>query len=69
MGVKVIIVSLAEKAWAGAAVDAIAASTVVGVYDISGLDLAYPPALHVERDDFGSRLAKLAGELGAKRLD
>jgi redox-sensing transcriptional repressor len=68
MGVKIAVFAETDKTLALIACAAVKASALHGLFDVSGLSLEFPEGLHVERDDFGSRLAKLAGELGAKRI-
>lgn len=68
MGVKLAVFALSGPEGKDAALEAISASPLHGIYDLSGLELDFPPNILVEREDFGSRLAKLAGELGANRM-
>ncbi len=66
MGVRIGI--LAESASGiRAAADAIARSDLAGVLDVTGFAVPLPDRLVVVREDFGARLAALAGELGGKR--
>ena len=65
-GVKIGI--LAESAGGvRAAADAIARSELEGILDVTGFAFPLPDRLVVVREDFGSRLAALAGELGGRR--
>jgi redox-sensing transcriptional repressor len=43
------------------AVDAISASSLSGVLDLSGTSIAFPPSISVLREDYGARLSSLAG--------
>jgi AT-rich DNA-binding protein len=45
------------------AAEAIAASSLAGVLDLSGTAISLPPAITVLREDYGARLSSLAGSL------
>lgn len=66
MGVKIAILAIKE-AGVQAAADAIAQSGLAGIFDVTGLAVPLSDRLVVVREDFGSPLATLAGELGGKR--
>lgn len=66
MGVKIAVLATKE-AGVQAAADAIARSGLAGVFDVTGLAVPLSERLIVVREDFGSPLAALAGELGGKR--
>jgi redox-sensing transcriptional repressor len=68
MGVKIAVFAESDRLMAATALDAVRESSLHGIFDVSGFNLEFPESIHVERDEFGSRLAKLAGELGAKRI-
>jgi redox-sensing transcriptional repressor len=50
-----------------AAVESLACADFEGVFDLTGLAPELPERMTVVREDFGSRLAALAGELGGRR--
>lgn len=49
------------------AADAIAASCLSGVLDLSGTAMIFPPSIAVLREDYGERLSVLAGSLVRSR--
>jgi hypothetical protein len=49
------------------AVEVVARSPLSGLFDLTGLAPELPQSILVVRQDFGSRLAALAGELRGKR--
>ena len=67
MGVKIAVFALSDPDSADIVLQNIAASSLAGVFDLSGLELAFPEGIIVEREDYGSRLARLAGSLSAAR--
>ena len=66
MGVKIAVLAV-RASGVQAAAEEIARSELSGVFDVTGLAFPLPERLTVIREDFGSRLAALAGELGGKR--
>lgn len=68
MGVKIAVFAYASREGVDPALEAIASSALLGIFDISGLELQFAAHLMVEREDLGSRLAKLASCLGANRV-
>lgn len=65
MGVKLAIFALSSEDETSIALETIGKSDLQGVFDFSGLELAFPDRILVEREDIGARLARLAGSLGA----
>ncbi len=66
MGVKIAVLAVRPEGVLAAA-EEIARSELAGIFDVTGLAVPLPERLAVIREDFGSRLAALAGELGGKR--
>lgn len=66
MGVKIAVLAI-DPPGIRAAADEIARSELAGVFDLTGLSVPLPERLVVIREDFGSRLAALAGELVSRR--
>jgi len=66
MGVKIAVLAI-DASGIRAAADEIARSELAGVFDLTGIGAPLPDRLIVIREDFGSRLASLAGELGRRR--
>lgn len=62
MGVRLAILAMSGSGLAEAA-DALAASGLAGVLDLSGAGIDLPPSVAVLRADYGSRLSTLAGAL------
>jgi redox-sensing transcriptional repressor len=67
MSVRLAVFALSNPEGAETVMQNLGSSTLQGVFDLSGLELPFPPGITVEREDFGSRLAKLAGLLSATR--
>jgi redox-sensing transcriptional repressor len=67
MNVRIAVFAHTDPENAGIVLQNISASTLQGIFDLSGLELPFPLGITVEREDYGSRLAKLAGSLSAKR--
>lgn len=67
MGVKIAVVCLSSSVGSASVLEAVKDSPLLGLFDLSGLNLEFPSDLLIERDDIGSRLAKIAGCLGASR--
>ncbi|MFA6507414.1 MAG: redox-sensing transcriptional repressor Rex [Treponemataceae bacterium] len=65
-GVKIAVLAVGPSALREAT-DVIAATELEGVFDLTGLAPELPKRMVVVREDFGSHLAALAGELGGKR--
>jgi len=69
MNVKIAVFAHSDSESSGSILQNITSSALQGVFDLSGLELTFPSEITVEREDYGSRLAKLAGCLSAKRLN
>ncbi len=68
MNIRLAVFAISDPEDATNALTAMGDSQIAGVCDLSGLSLAFPSDVIVDRDDIGSRLAKIASELGAGRI-
>jgi redox-sensing transcriptional repressor len=66
MGVKIAVLAV-DASGIRAAAEAIARSELAGIFDVTGFAVPLAERLVVVREDFGARLAALAGELGGRR--
>lgn len=67
MGVRIAIFAVTDPSSGEELCRVVEESALRGVFDVSGLDTRFPPNVVVEREDFGSRLARLVGAVSVNR--
>ncbi len=65
MGVRIAVFAVPDPSSADELYRVVESSALRGVFDVSGLDFRFPPNVVVEREDYGSRLARLVGAVSA----
>jgi len=65
-GVRIAVLAVGAAGLRGAE-EVLAASDLEGIFDLTGLAPVFPDRMTVVREDFGSHLASLAGELGGRK--